>query len=298
MNREFFKWMVSGDSRGILGINRRNIDYIYTGSSRKFFRLADRKLETKKILEKAGLPFPETLGIFTEFREIVDFETISGEWKNFVIKPDRGKMGSGIMVLGERSDSGFWDTDGNEIVHSKIRKRLGDIILGVYSNGLNDIAFIEERIYPHHFFSDLYPRGLSDIRIITYRKEPVMAMMRIPTGESGGRANLHQGGVGVAVEISSGLTYAASIKRGKIEKHPDTGAGLVGKKIPFFKDMLRMCGMLPDDIRLNYLGFDFAVDRERGPLILEINARPGLEIQNIGNAGLHGLLRERAGGAQ
>lgn len=298
MKSEFFKWMLSGDNRGILGINRRNIDYVYPGSSRKFFRLADRKLETKKILGKSGLPFPETVAIFTEFREIINLvERLKG-MENIVIKPDRGKMGSGIMVLGERSGSGFLDVDGDEVESDRIRKRLGDIILGVFSNGLNDIALVEERIFPHRFFYDLYPRGLSDIRIITYRKDPVMAMMRVPTGESGGRANLHQGGIGVAVEITSGLTYAAFIKREEIEEHPDTGARLIGKKVPHFNEMLKMCGMLPDDVRLNYLGFDFAVDRKRGPLILEINARPGLEIQNIGRAGLHSLLLYREEAAE
>jgi glutathione synthase/RimK-type ligase-like ATP-grasp enzyme len=35
---------------------------------------------------------------------------------------------------------------------------------------------------------------------------------------------------------------------------------------------------------------DIVVDRERGPLVLEINARPGLEIQNVVGRGLGDAL--------
>ncbi len=44
-------------------------------------------------------------------------------------------------------------------------------------------------------------------------------------------------------------------------------------------------------VPLGYLGCDVVVDEHRGPLILEINARPGLEIQNVHGYGLGRAIR-------
>ncbi len=41
---------------------------------------------------------------------------------------------------------------------------------------------------------------------------------------------------------------------------------------------------------LGYQGIDIVLDREQGPLILELNARPGLNIQIANRAGLHKRL--------
>jgi glutathione synthase/RimK-type ligase-like ATP-grasp enzyme len=41
---------------------------------------------------------------------------------------------------------------------------------------------------------------------------------------------------------------------------------------------------------LGYLGVDMVIDRERGPLLLELNARPGLQIQVANQAGLRSRL--------
>ncbi|HBZ98517.1 MAG TPA: alpha-L-glutamate ligase-like protein, partial [Pseudomonas sp.] len=38
-----------------------------------------------------------------------------------------------------------------------------------------------------------------DIRIIVLMGYPIMAMLRLPTRQSGGKANLHQGAIGVGV---------------------------------------------------------------------------------------------------
>jgi len=43
--------------------------------------------------------------------------------------------------------------------------------------------------------------GLPDIRVIAYNMVPVMAMMRIPTKESGGKANIHGGACAVGIDI-------------------------------------------------------------------------------------------------
>ena len=39
-------------------------------------------------------------------------------------------------------------------------------------------------------------------------------------------------------------------------------------------------------IPLGYIGIDICIDQALGPLVLEVNGRPGLEIQNVQQEGL------------
>ena len=43
---------------------------------------------------------------------------------------------------------------------------------------------------------------------------------------------------------------------------------------------------------LGYIGVDFVLDRDHGPMILELNARPGLAIQMANGNGLLPRLRK------
>ena len=50
--------------------------------------------------------------------------------------------------------------------------------------------------------------------------------------------------------------------------------------------MLHIAARTFDMTGLGYLGVDMVIDRERGPLLLELNARPGLQIQVANQKGL------------
>jgi predicted ATP-grasp superfamily ATP-dependent carboligase len=43
---------------------------------------------------------------------------------------------------------------------------------------------------------------------------------------------------------------------------------------------------------LGYLGVDIVLDRDKGPMLLELNARPGISIQNANRFGLRDRLRQ------
>jgi len=106
-----------------------------------------------------------------------------------------------------------------------------------------------------------------------------MAMLRLPTHESGGRANIHQGAVAVGIEIASGITTKAWWK-GKIIHHfPGSKRKLNGLKIPEWEQILSIASESQQASGLGYLGVDIVLDRDDGPQILELNARPGLAIQ-------------------
>ena len=61
-------------------------------------------------------------------------------------------------------------------------------------------------------FEPIAVGGTPDVRIILYRCVPVMAMVRLPTRESRGRANLHQGAVAAGIHLGSGRTHGGVCK--------------------------------------------------------------------------------------
>jgi alpha-L-glutamate ligase-like protein len=127
--------------------------------------------------------------------------------------------------------------------------------------------------------------------VIVYRGVPVMCMMRMPTRLSDGRANLHQGAVGVGIDLVSGRAIYAMLRGHRIEKSPDTGMPIVGLVLPEFDTILRTAVAATDQTGLGYVGADVVLDARLGPVILELNARPGLAIQLANRAGLLPRLR-------
>lgn len=272
----------------VIGINRRNVTLVYPNNPRHHYPYADDKLLAKRCFDAAGVPSPETLAICEGLFAVPGVvEGLRGKGQ-FVVKPANGSGGGGILVVGEWDEAeGAWRrAGGRRVTPDQLQRHLGDIIFGVHSNQLEDAAFVERRVVPHPLFSGLWADGLCDIRIITLRTHPVMSMIRVPTAESAGRANLHQGGLGIAVDLETGRTTRAVHHGRAVELHPESGAPLVGLQIPGWPDVLDVARRAAGAVPLGYLGIDVVLDLERGPLILEINARPGLEIQNINAAGL------------
>lgn len=285
------------DARGILGINARNRLYLRL-NTKKGRRIADSKLLTKKVLTQAGLPTPRLLAVFASPQEVFSFDWLSLP-DNFVLKPASGYGGQGIMIIRKKAKyAGEWHLmDGSIVNISDLRLRTLDILAGQYSlHNLPDKAMIEERIRIADVFSKYTYRGTPDIRVIVFNKVPVMAMLRLPTIESGGKANLHQGAIGVGVDLATGIT-TYGVWHGRFIKYiPDTKRKINGLKLPYWNTILTLAAKAQEAIPyLGYMGADIIYDKDRGPMILELNARPGLEIQNANMAPLRRRLERVEG---
>ncbi|WP_242393006.1 sugar-transfer associated ATP-grasp domain-containing protein [Anaeromyxobacter oryzisoli] len=272
----------------VVGINRRNLALVYPENPRRHYPLADDKLLAKERFAAAGVPVAATLAVCDGlFAVPAAVEALRGRGR-FVVKPANGSGGGGIVVVGDWDpERGAWRRAGGEELRPvELARHLADVVFGVYSNQLEDRAFVEERIVPHPLFAALWADGLCDVRVITLRGEPLMAMIRVPTAESGGRANLHQGGLGIAVGLGTGRTFRALHHGRAVERHPESGTPLLELAVPDWAGILSVARRAAGAVPLGYLGVDVVVDRARGPLVLEINARPGLEIQNVNGRGL------------
>jgi len=284
-------------SKRVLGMNSRNLLYIRPFNLRSSRRTADDKLFSKRILKKAGLPVPTLLGKVEGHSELETFDW--GELPNtFVLKPNEGLGGEGITVVyGRNKKSGNWvKADKTEVEVDDLRAHIRNILEGNYSiNGQADKAFFEERVKIAKVFKPYSYRGVPDIRIIVFNKVPVMAMLRIPTIQSGGKANLHLGGISIGIDLAKGITTNAISRNLSTQQDyyldylPGTRLPLAGIKIPYWNEVLEIAIQCQEVSKLGFLGVDIMIDRDKGPVIAELNARSGLSIQNANLA----PLRER-----
>jgi alpha-L-glutamate ligase-like protein len=213
--------------------------------------------------------------------------------ERFVVKPSRGSGGKGVMVIDGRMGTYYRKVNGELIDEDDLSFHLNNILSGMYSlGGLPDRAIIEYCVQFDPVFQPVSYLGVPDIRIIVFLGIPVMAMVRMPTRASDGRANLHQGAVGAGVDLATGLTLSAVLRNRIVDRHPDTWAAIAGIQIPGWDQLMTQAAACYEMIGLGYLGVDMVIDRELGPLILELNARPGLSIQIANRQGLLQRLKK------
>jgi alpha-L-glutamate ligase-like protein len=278
--------------RDILGINARNRLFLIH-NTKKGRRIADSKLLTKKVMEKAKISVPALYAVFKTMEEVNGFawEKLEG---NFVIKPTRGYAGEGILMIKRKGKwGGEWVLmDNSVLTTSDLRFHIADIFSGRYSlKDTPDEAFIEERIKIHPIFKKYTYRGTPDVRVIVFNRIPVMAMLRLPTEESRGRANVSQGAIGTGIDLATGITTYGVHHNRPVKHIFHTGKKINGLKLPFWNEILFFSVKAQEAVpQLGFLGIDFVLDKNRGPTVLELNARPGLMIQICNQAGLHRRL--------
>lgn len=273
---------------GMLGMNCRNVDFINRYNDRKLFPLVDNKLRTKLLAQEYDVPTPKLRFVVREQHEISHIERELAGLDSFVLKPAKGSGGKGILVVTGRQGDLFIKSSGVLVDISDIRRHMSNILAGLYSlGGSPDVAIVEDLIAFNDCFEGYSHEGVPDIRIIVFKGYPVMAMLRLSTHASDGKANLHQGAVGVGLALDSGrCLYAAQFGR-PVRVHPDTGRALGDITISGWRDILLLASQCYDMTGLGYIGTDIVLDKYAGPQLLELNARPGLAIQ-IANG--HGLL--------
>lgn len=276
--------------RGILSINQRNSDYVLRYNERKRYPLVDDKLKTKRLALQAGIAVPQLYETIENEHQIKKIDEILHPYKDFVIKPAHGAGGDGILVFTDRVFGRYRQINGRLTTSQELSYHLSCLLSGAYSlGGHADYAIIEHRVVVDSVFKEVSYEGIPDIRIIILLGYPAMAMVRLPTRLSNGKANLHQGAIGVGVNMASGKTLGGVFQNDTIDYHPDTLNPIVGIEVPYWDKILEIAASCYELTGLGYLGVDIVLDKEQGPMMLELNARPGLNIQIANREG--GLTR-------
>ncbi len=275
----------TGSYKGAMGLGRRNRDYVGRYNPRNLFPHI-RKDRIKRTLHQLDIPTPETYCIVTTKKELPCAEAVMASQKDFVIKPASGYGGEGILVV-KKDAKGNMISKGKKWSVTQVNRHITKIMDGQYSSEWTDVALLEQLVVTHKDLEGYYSDGVPDIRVIIFEGFPVMSMIRLPTKESGGAANMHKGAIGMGLRISDGKAMNPFWRGhgGNVTKHPDTGVDLTTLKLSDWKGLLEVASKAQAASRLGYVGVDIVLDRS-GPMVLEVNKRPGLEIQNTNLAGL------------
>lgn len=280
-------------SHGILGMNGRNLLYIKPHNPRKAIALADDKMKVKSFLSARDIPTAKVFAHITSEQQLqsFDFSQLPDEC---VLKPNFGFGGEGIRVFRGRKDGKFLESK-RTVDEDELRRHIERILEGEFSvNGKEDTAFFEQLLVAHDGFAPFRPAGLPDIRFVVFNLVPVMAMVRIPTPESDGKANVHLGGVGIGIDMARGTTTYAVQYNHLIDRLPN-GIDPKGIPIPYWEEMLLIASRIQQMTDIGYLAVDLTIDDKSGPMLLEVNARAGLMVQIANLAPLRSRLERIAG---
>lgn len=193
--------------------------------------------------------------------EIKDFIDSQGE---VIIKEDLGMQGIGVFKLK---------------AHDIKNKR-------VFLQNITEIPgkrhfVIEEVINQHPDMAYFNSSCVNTCRIETVTdrngKAHIVNTIMITGGKGSSISNTHSGGVMVQVDSESGeIDSKGRNPEGRLfGHHPGTGVALLGKKIPYWKEVLALALRLAEKRpTARYVGWDIAITPE-GPEVIEGNLRPG-----------------------
>lgn len=284
-------WPTQLRDKGIIGMNRRNIRYIGRYNNRRLYPLVDDKLKTKLLAQRYGITSPALIGTVTTQFGVKHIGRILAGHHGFVIKPAKGSGGKGILVIEKIEGDDFIKPSGARLSIIDVERHVSNILSGLYSlGGSPDVAVVETLINFDESLMAYTYEGVPDIRVIVFKGYPVMAMMRLSTAASDGKANLHQGAVGVGLNMATGAALRGVQFDRPCFAHPDTGHDLASLVVPQWETLLNLAAGCYEMTGLGYLGTDMVLDREHGPMLLELNARPGLAIQMTNGEGLRRRL--------
>src|SRR3990167_7750595 len=287
----------------ILGMNARNFLFQGRYNRIKAKRVADQKLLTKQVLKQAKLAMPKLYKQFKSEGKVENFN-LDKLPDSFVVKPSQGLGGEGILVIEKKDSDGWLAVDGTKLTDNDLRLHILDILAGRYSMlDLPDKAFIEERVRVHPRFAAISCQGTPDIGVLVFNRVPVMAFLRLPTKETHGKANMFQGAIACGIDIASGVTTSAVRYTDEIKFFPETRRKLAGITIPRSDEVLELEIKAAEASGLGYCRVDVALQPrttktgklKSTPMVLEINAQPGLKIQLANKAGLLNRLKRVEG---
>lgn len=272
-------------SEMLLGINARNRELVQKLNPPELIATANDKILSKTLLAGAGVRVPKTLAIVQDVWDLQAVRRQLPHWFNFVVKPARGAKGQGIVVVHGRQGENFCLAGNRTLTLEQLMAHMRTIIAGEFSvSGYRDEVLIESLIHPTAFYQELAPGGLCDIRVMLVNGELLAAMLRVPTAKSDGKANLHRGGIGLPIDLKTGIT-GPGYREGRQLSTGESGIEFSGRQIPQWDRIVELSRASQRAIPLGFVGVDIAEDAAEGPVVLEVNARPGLEIQNVHGKG-------------
>lgn len=274
--------------RGLIGINHRNRHLVAALNARRWIAVANDKVLCKQHLERAGIATPGSHAVIRYTQEVAQvYDRLVDCGRGFVVKPARSARGRGVLLCTRALPDRVILRQTEALPRRELAFHVLRILHGEFSFGMPvDAALIEERItLDKAWILDDLP-GEADLRVIVKEGRAIMAMARVPTLVSQGRANLHAGAIGIGIDLETGRTRGGVWKGRPVTHHPDTGQEIAGRPVEDLDRCLCLAEACHRAVPLGYMGVDILRDTQQGPVVIELNARPGLTVQVANRQGL------------
>ena len=269
-------------------MNRRNAACILDHNPRALFPVVDDKLRMHHLCRDIGVPTPDVYAVVGYHSMLRRLAQHLGDRDDFVIKPNRGSAGRGVLVLTGRDGDDFVRHNGERLRCEQMRQHLSDILSGMYSlGGRPDQALFQQRVRLHPAFEADLVQGHSG-----HPRHP------LPQRAGDGDAAAADEGVQRPGQPAPGRHRhrRRSGQRPHPPRRPAQSLGGDATRTPACRWSACACrtgtrcwtcrGGWREAVGLGYIGVDIVVDAGQGPMLLEANARPGLAIQIANGRGL------------
>src|SRR5262245_19228442 len=120
---------------GVLGINKRNAAFILDHNPRSLYPLVDDKLHIRDLCEHIQVPTPEIYATLDSHSSLRRFDEHLKDREEFVVKPNRGSAGRGVLVIVGRDKPRFRRHNGEMLSRDHMVQHLSDVLSGMYSLG-------------------------------------------------------------------------------------------------------------------------------------------------------------------
>lgn len=213
-------------------------------------------------------------------KDILDFLASHMHW---IIKPLAEACGQGVKII-KRGDS-----------------EDPDLLLNQYMTDYPNGFVLEELIQQHDSLAKFHPSSVNTIRInvfnsTNYNGEVDLQFPCFRVGRKGAVVdNAGNGGIIVAIDVKTGQLISAADEDGQFyQEHPDTHVSFVGT-LPFWKELLSIAKQVALKMPESKIaGLDFALDKENGWMLVEINSDPHMLYEIATQKGIRSYMENFA----
>ena len=237
--------------------NNKRQDYLYLLGEEEGQKILRDKYKTYIILKEF---YKRDMIEIDSDKDFSVFESFVKKHSVFVKKPINLSFGKGISLV-------------NSSDYKNMRTLFKELMKDAP-------VIIEEQIISDETMASLHPSSLNTVRIITYRDKHDNVYIHLPFIKIGrGGSFVDNGGAGgmfARVDEKTGvlITDAKDEMNIVYKNHPDTDIEIKGFQIPKWQEMVSLAkqAALAFD-KTRYIGFDVALSKDKGPVIVEGNGK-------------------------
>jgi hypothetical protein len=208
--------------------------------------------------------------------------------QDLFVKPRVAQGGTGAEVW-RFADGVYTSSKGERLDEPALQRHLEALSRGKRSEGGHEGWIAQDHLATHPDLLDLTAGALCTVRMVTCRNERgaiehIVSILRMARDPSRVVDNCHAGGIASCVDPETGVLGPASTSQvfeplEWFERHPVTGARIVGRKVPGWEETLKLAFRAHECLEeVPLVGWDVGITSD-GPSLVEGNKKPCIDIE-------------------